>query len=80
MVLIPLFSVLADFIQSIRSISGPSSSVLILEGNLESLRAIITASIAVFRVEIVLGLSCNVLYITMAHMMPLRDLKVRLPV
>ena len=80
MVLIPLFSVLVDSIQSIHSISGPSSSVLILEGNLESLRAIITASIAVFWVEIVLGLSCNGLYITMAHMMPLRDLKVRLPV
>ena len=50
----PQFSVLADSIESIHSISGPSSSILILEGNLESLRAIITASIAVFWIEIVL--------------------------
>ena len=60
------------------SISDTLLLVLVLESHLELMWAVVTSSIAVLRIKLMLRGSSDILHITVALVMPMGHLKVRL--
>ena len=65
-------------LQTDASISDTFLFVLVLESHFELLRTVVTSTIAVLGIKLMLRGSSDILHITVALVLPLRHLKVRL--